>query len=213
MLNIQKYLRHAVLALGLAAASLTAVASVLPTYRIGAPVTAASDIAAIDFLFSSTDGAAPVTATLSRFTGMPLSELDRAGDVSGTSGNFVVGNPGTFNYLLLAVDGPFAFDLNFSAGFLDFASTFGSSSFFSIALYDSDFNVIGDPTGALNFSLSDTGVVVIPTSSLLSVTEVTAVDVPEPTDWVLMLTGLVFVVIMTRRNGRANARRLDAAQA
>jgi hypothetical protein len=37
-------------------------------------------------------------------------------------------------------------------------------------------------------------------------------EVPEPTDWMLMLTGLVFVVTMTRRNGRANARSLAAAQ-
>jgi len=211
MLNIQKYLRHVVLALGLAAASLTAAASVLPTYRIGAADTATADIAYIDFVFGSIDGAAPVTATLSRFTGMALAELDRQGAVSGTSNGFAIGNAGAYNDLFLAVSGPFAFDLNFSEGFLDFASTFGSSSNFSIALYDSNSNVIGDPNGALNFSLSETGVAIMPTSSLLSLTEVTAADVPEPTDWMLMLTGLVFVVYMTRRNGRANARAIAEA--
>jgi hypothetical protein len=207
MFNIQKHLRHVVLALGLAAGSLTAGATVLPTYHIGVANTDASDIAYIDFLFSSIDGAAPVTATLSHFAGMPLAELDREGAVSGTSDKFVIGNPGTFNYLFLAASGPFAFDLNFSEGFLGFASAFDSNSFFSIALYDSNAMIIGDPSGALNFSLSNTGVVVTPTSSLL-----TAVAVPEPTDWVLMLTGLAFVVYMTRLNGRANARRLAAAQ-
>jgi hypothetical protein len=40
---------------------------------------------------------------------------------------------------------------------------------------------------------------------------VRVVAVPEPTDWMLMLTGLVFVVTMTRRNGRANARAAAAA--
>jgi hypothetical protein len=207
MFNIQKHLRHVVLALGLAAASLTAGATVLPTYHIGIANTDASDIAYIDFLFGSIDGAAPVTATLSHFAGMPLTELDREGAVSGTSDKFVIGNPGTFNYLLLAASGPFAFDLNFSEGFLDFASTFGSSSNFSIALYDSDFNIIGDPNGVLNFSLSETGVDVASTSSLLRLTEV-----PEPADWALMLTGLAFVVYMTRLNGRANARRLAAQE-
>jgi hypothetical protein len=213
MFNIQKHLRHVVLALGLAAASLTAGATVLPTYHIGVANTATANIAYIDFVFGSIDGAAPVTASLSHFAGMPLTELDRTGAVSGTSKGFIIGNAGAYNDLFLAVGGPFAFDLNFSEGFLDFASTFDSNSLFSIALYDSDSNVIGDPNGALNFSLSNAGVVVTSTSSLLSLTQVTAVAVPEPTDWVLMLTGLVFVVYMTRRNGRANARRLAAAQA
>ena len=51
------------------------------------------------------------------------------------------------------------------------------------------------------------------TSSLLSSTSVAAVDVPKPPDWALMLTGLLFVVGMTRMNGRANTRRLGAAPA
>lgn len=213
MFNIQKHLRHAVLALGLAAASLTAGASALPTYHIDVADTATADIAYIDFLFGSIDGAAPVTASLSHFAGMLLSELDRQGAVSGTPDGFAIGNAGTYNDLFLAVGGPFGFDLNFSEGFLDFASTFDSNSFFSIALYDSDGIIIGDPNGALNFSLSSTGVVIMPTSSLLSLTQVSAADVPEPSDWLLMLTGLVFVVCMTRRNGGASARRLAAAQA
>jgi hypothetical protein len=78
-------------------------------------------------------------------------------------------------------------------------------------LYDSFGGVIGDPTGALQSSLTNTGVFVTSTSSLLSLTEVTAAAVPEPADWVLLLTGLVFVVYMTRLNGRTNARRLAAA--
>ena len=168
----------------------------LPTYHIGIPDTATADIAYIDFLFGSLDGAAPVTATLSHFTGMPFDELDREGAVGGASDKFVIGNPGTFNYLLLGVSGPFAFDLNFSEGFLDFASTFGSN--FSIALYDSGFNIIGDENGVLNFSLTQAGVDVASTSSLPSL-----VEVPEPTDWMLMLTGLAFVVYMTRRKGTA----------
>jgi hypothetical protein len=213
MFNIQKYLRQAVLALGLAAASLTAGAGALPTYHIGVADTATADIAYIDFVFGSIDGAAPVTVSLSHFAGTPLSELDRQGAVSGTPDGFAIGNAGVYNDLFLAVGGPFAFDLDFSEGFLDFASTFDSNSFFSIALYDADSNVIGDPNGALNFSLSNTGVVIMPTSSLLSLTQVSAVDVPEPADWALMLIGLVSVVCMTRRNGRATVRRLAAAQA
>ncbi|CAH0179785.1 hypothetical protein SRABI118_01206 [Massilia sp. Bi118] len=201
MFNIQKHLRHVVLALGLAAASLTAGATVLPTYHIGIADTATADIAYIDLVFGSIDGAAPVTATLSHFTGTPLVELDRQGAVGGTSDSFVIGNAGAYNDLYLAVSGPFAFDLNFSEEFLGFVSAFDSNSYFSIALYDSNSAPIGDPNGVLNFSLSKTGVDLASTSSLLSLTEV-----PEPTDWMLMLTGLVFVVTMTRRNGRASAR-------
>jgi hypothetical protein len=212
MFNIHKHLRHVVLAVGLAAASLAASAGVLPTYHIGVADTAAADIASIDLVFGSIDGAAPVTASLSHFAGTPLLELDRQGAVSGTPDGFVIGNAGAYNDLYLEVDGPFAFDLNFSEGFLGFASAFDSNSFFSIVLYDSLSNVIGDPNGALNFSLSTTGVAVTSTSSLLSLTSVAAVDVPEPADWALMLTGLVFVVSMTRLNRRANSRRLGAAQ-
>jgi hypothetical protein len=211
MFNIQKYLRHVVLALGLAAASLTAGATVLPTYQIGIADTATSDIAAIDFVFGSIDGAAPVTASLSHFAGTPLFELDRQGAVSGTSDGFVIGNAGAYNDLYLEVDGPFAFYLNFSEGFLGFGNTSDNNGYFSIVLYDSVGNVIGDPNGALNFALSNTGIAVTPPSSLLSLTQVADVAVPEPSDWLLMLTGLVFVVAMTRLNGRANARRLAAA--
>ncbi|MGI4843710.1 MAG: NF038129 family PEP-CTERM protein [Janthinobacterium lividum] len=211
MFNVQKHLRHVVLALGLVAANLTAGAAVLPTYQIGIADTATSDIASIDLLFSSIDGAAPVTASLSHFVGEPLFELDRTGAVSGTTDGFTIGNAGSYNDLFLAVGGPFAFYLNFSEDFLGFASNFDSNSFFSIALYDSNSNLIGDPNGALNFSLSKTGVVVTSNSSLLSLTQVNAVAVPEPADWALMLIGLVFMVYLTRRNGRAIARLLAAA--
>jgi len=209
MFNIQKHLRHVVLALGLATASLTAGASVLPTYHISVADTATADIVAIDFLFSSIVGAAPVTATLSNFTGMPLDELDRQCAVSGTTDRFAIDNFGVCNYLYLAVDGPFAFDLNFSEGFIDFATAFAYNSDFSIALWSSDGKIIGDETiGTLDFALSKDGVVPTSTSPAISL-----VEVPEPGDWLLMLTGLVFVVTMTRLNGRAKARRLDAAQA
>jgi hypothetical protein len=203
---IQKYLRHVVLALGLAAASLTAGATVLPTYKIGAANTATSDIAAIDLVFSSITGAAPVTAYLSHFTGTPLVELDRQGAVSDTAGVFSIGNAGSYNDLYLEVDGPFAFSLNFSEAFLSSNNAFDNNGFFSIVLYDSFGNVIGDPTGALQFALTNTGVDITSTSSLLSLNEV-----PEPTDWALMLTGLVLVVYMTRRKGRADVRGIAAA--
>jgi hypothetical protein len=211
MFNIQKHLRHAVLALGLAAVSLTASATLLPTYHIDVADTATADITAIDFLFSSADDAAAVTASLSHFTGIQLTELDREGAVGGTSDVFTIGNAGSFNYLLLGAEGPFAFDLNFSEGFLGAASTFGANSFLSIALYNSLGELIGDPEGTLQFSLSKTGVVATSTSSLASLTEVTSVAVPEPADWALMLTGLAGVFYMTRLNGRASTRRSAAA--
>jgi hypothetical protein len=216
MFNIQKHLRHAVLALGLAAASLTAGASVLPTYHIGAADTATSDIAAMDLVFNSINGAAPVTAYLSHFTGTPLVELDRQGDVSEKGGVYSIGNPGSYNDLYLEVDGPFGFNLNFSDDFIGFNNIENNNGLFSVVLYNSFGDIIGNPGGELQFSVTNTGVDPSPASiksSLLRLTEVTAVDVPEPADWMLMLTGLVFVVTMTRRNGRANARRLAAAQA
>jgi hypothetical protein len=212
MFNIRKHLRHVVLAMGLAAASLTAGASVLPTYHISVADTATADVASIDFLFSSIVGAVPVKATLSNFTGATLSELDRQCDVSGTPDGFAIGNFAGCNYLYLAVSGPFAFDLNFSEDFIGADPTFASNSDFSIALYTSDNKLIGDETiGTLDFALSETGVVTTSTSSVVSVAEVTAAEVPEPTDWVLMLTGLAFVVYMTRQNGRAHARKIAQA--
>ncbi len=213
MFNIQKHLRHAVLAVGLAAASLAASANVLPTYHIAIADTATADIAYIEFLFNSFDGAAPVTATLSHFTGAPLAEGDATGLVTTTSDGFKFGNAGIYNDLFVGVGGPFAFDLNFSEGFLGFNSPFGNGSNFSITLYDSSSDFIGDATGALNFSLSKTGVALTSNSSLLSLTQVSAVAVPEPADWMLMLSGLAIVAGMTRMNGRgrANARRLASA--
>lgn len=210
MFNIQKHLRHVVLALGLAAASLTAAASVLSTYHISAPNTAAADIAYVDFVFSSTNGAPAAKATLTHFTGSPLAELDRMGMVSDVKGGFEIRNPGINNDLYLAVQGPFAFNLSLSADALDFASDF-DNTLFSIALYDSNEQIIGDPLGALRFSLSKTGFDPISASTLLSWKEGSAADVPEPTDWLLMLTGLVLVVAITRAKGRANPRAVAEA--
>lgn len=211
MFNVQKHLRHVVLALGLIAASVTAGAAVLPTYQIGIADTATSDIGSIDLLFSSINGAASVTANLSRFTGTPLVELDRQGAVSDAAGGFSIGNAGSYNDLYLGVDGPFGFDLNFSEGFLGFNNASDNNGFFSIVLYDSIGDIIGDPTGALQFALTNSGVVVTSTSSLLSLTQLAAVAVPEPAAWLLMLTGLFFMVWMARMNGRATPRRLAAA--
>jgi hypothetical protein len=214
MVNIQKYLRHAVLALGLAAASLTAGATVLPTYHIGAADTASKDIAAIDLMFNSINGAASVTAYLSKFSGTPLVELDRQGAVSDKGGVFSIGNAGSYNDLYLEVDGPFGFNLSFSEDFIGFNNAENNNGLFSIVLYNSLGDTIGNPGGELQFSVTNTGVDPSPaskSSSLLSLTEVTVVDVPEPTDWMLMLTGLVCVVYMTRRNGRANAHKIAQA--
>ena len=211
MFNIQKHLRHAVLAVGLAAASLTASAALLPTYHIEIADTTTADIAAIDFLLTSTGGAVPVTATLSHFTGTPLAEGDIDGAVTPTADGFIFSNADFFSYLITGVNGPFAFDLNFSESFLG-AGNAADDSFFSIALYDSNGGIIGSEDGALNFSLSKTGVAIFPSSSLLSLTEVpAAAAVPEPADWLLLLTSLVVMVGMTRLNGRASARRLAAA--
>jgi hypothetical protein len=212
MFNIQKHLRHVVLALGLAAASLTAGATVLPTYHIDVANTATADVGFISFTFGTVgDGAAAVTASLSHFTGTPLSEGEVSNDVRSTADGYDFGNAGTFNDLYTGVNGPFAFDLNFSEGFLGFNNASDNNGFFSIALYDSSGIVIGNSDGALNFALSNTGVTVTSNSDLLSLTQVTAVAVPEPSDWMLMLTGLVFVVAMTRLNGRANARAIAQA--
>lgn len=211
MFNVQKYLRHVVLALGLVGASLTAGAAVLPTYQIGIADTTTSDIASIDLLFSSINGAAPVTAYLSRFTGTPVVELDRLGAVSDVPGGYSIGNAGVDNDLYLEVGGPFGFDLNFSEGFLGFNNASDNNGFFSIVLYDSLGDIIGDPTGALQFALTNSGVIVTSTSSLLSLTQLAVVAVPEPAAWLLMLTGLFFVAWMARQNGRANPRRLAAA--
>jgi hypothetical protein len=204
MFNIQKHLLHIALALGMAAASLAAGATVLPAYKISIADPAASDIAFFDLVFGGTGGAAPAHATLSGFTGVPLVELDRQGDVSSTPDTFVFGNATAYNDLYLGVDGPFAFNLSFSEGAPGYASAFDYSSF-TIALYDSNSNLIGDPEGALQFSLSQTGLAVKSTSSLVRFAPLAAAAVPEPADWMLMLTGLVFVLAMTRSNGRGRA--------
>lgn len=207
MFNIQKYLRRVVLALGLTAVSLTASATLLPTYKIAATDTVAADIGSFDVLFSSINSPVAVTASLTHFTGTPLEELDRSFGISGIMGNYSIVNTGVANDLYLGVNGPFAFDLNFSESFLSSSNASeNNNGFFSIVLYDSTGALIGDQFGALQFALSNTGVTVTSTTSALSLTAV-----PEPADWALMLTGLGLIVYMTRRSGRANARRLAAA--
>lgn len=207
MFNIQKHLRHAVLAIGLAGASLTASANVLPTYRISVADT--TNIGYIDFFFANNNKAPAVTASLSHFTGTPLLEGDLTGPVTATANGFDFAN--NFAYLYVGVGGPFTFDLNFSEGFLGVGSASNGSDF-SIGLYDLNEAYIGDEDSALNFSLTKAGVAYTKYSSLLSLTVLpAAAAVPEPADWLLMLTGLGFVVGMTRMNGRAKVRRPAAA--
>jgi hypothetical protein len=196
MFNIKKILSHALLALAMVAGSGAALAG--PTFHITLDTAnLGASNGYVDFTFLALGMATPATATMSNFAGFnPVAQSD-TGDVNGTlPGTVVIGNTTGLNDVLALTDfgGQFSFDLNFNVADGALGSTF-SVAFINEA-FDSylgmdgnvlDISVQPGVGGAATYALS-------PNNQFASITAV-----PEPTELLMMVTGLGLVGFVHRR--------------
>jgi hypothetical protein len=203
MRNFSNFIRHALLALALAATSLAAQAGVIPAYKVTITTTAAAGSSGfLDFQFAGLGGPFAL-ATISNLTGA-LNGIDHsadAGTVTDGAGLFTMANDGAYRSYAADFGGVFSFDLAFSGDFLT-TDSFDVSRF-SVAALDADFLSIGGQEFALTFELfspqngQGPSVGVDADARLASVTLV-----PEPSQLLLFLTGIALAGAALRRRVR-----------
>lgn len=199
MFKLHTLLRQAMLALVLCGASIAAHAGVIPaSYRVTIDTAGASYL---DFNFGSFGSGGQALATVANLGAGFGTVFDMGGDVVvAPEGGFTISNQG-FNYLTYAITAgaPLSFDVAFSG---DFLTEMGDvTTFFTAALLGGDFGPVGNATGDVIFSimqLSATGAAAVGFETFGNA-EVSVNAVPEPSELLLMLTGLALMGAMVRR--------------
>lgn len=208
-----KTLRRATLAVVLAALSGLASAGVMVSID-----TRTFGVAGgyLDFQFSSPGNGVEATALMSNLVGFDHAVLDLNENVTPQGGGYLFSNL-AFNELAFAVDfnSVFSFDLSF-AGAADPVS--GYISNFSISAFDTMGNLVGnyDPvSGAIAQYLwtppttpGGGGTIGNGPGDPDAVT-----TVPEPSDWLLSLTGLALMALVLRRRRATGAAQAPALAA
>jgi hypothetical protein len=198
MFNLKTIVTRACLAALLALSAGAALA--IPGYHVSIDTSSLAGDGYLDLTLAALADAAPVTATLTNFTGNFGAAAFTQGAVDGgVDSTLSFTNGESFNELLQAITfgGHFGFDVYF-----DVASAGSVGSTFAVALVNAamtdyvagtgaDFLVIGLLPGAAPTTTSAT--------SLSSVSAVTAV--PEPSSGILLASGLLLLAMYTRRGG------------
>ncbi|MDQ1831707.1 NF038129 family PEP-CTERM protein [Massilia scottii] len=199
MFNFKTFVKQALLAATLAFGIGHATAG--PTYHVDIDTTNYSGAGSIDFWLSSFNGATGTIATVSNFTGSLGAETYRFGSVNGAlPGSTKFDNSESFSAVThdVVLGSKFGFDVNFSG---DFLTVPGFASTFSVAMFDALGNYLV-PDYLVEFSLNPVTV-----DDAASVTYSAArnvrVSVPEPSDLLLVMTGLGLVGFMRRRATKA----------
>jgi hypothetical protein len=201
MMNVKTFLRHAVAAVALASTALAAHA--LPTYHVtvDASAFAAGASGYLDLTFAGLAGGAEAIATVSHLQG----------DVTGLdafSFGYNQPTPGTYtlsslvgNYLShdVALGGLFSFDVSFGGDFLTAYDPIRYVNKLDVTLYDADFAALGmltlEATQLSGFGAAN--VVLVRGSTLADA--VPLAEVPEPSELLLMMSGLGLLGFMVRR--------------
>ncbi len=203
MFNFTTTMRQALLALTLAATTLAAQAGVIPTYHVTINTAVASGTSGvIDLAMDGLAGSPSAMATISNLQGA-FGAID--GSVSHdwdepTGGTFTMPAVGP-SYLSFMADfgGMFSFDLAFSGDFLTTPSDM-VSVFTVFALDGVNYLSIGGMDFVAQFELftpTDTAGPFVGFTSDTSLANVAAI--PEPSELLLMLTGLALIGLLTRR--------------
>lgn len=198
MRSFPSFLRHLMAVLVLACSTGAALAG--PTYHVSIDTSAfAATPGAIGFYLSRQVGAPQSTATLSNFAGAFGATVVADGDISGAiPGSVVFGSTDGESFLAQAASfgSLFSFDVEFGG---DFASTTSSlASLFGIALFNADLTAyLGAQTDLIVFNLIP--MVGVTVDTFADIASVSATAVPEPSELVLMLTGLAMMGFVVRR--------------
>ena len=199
-----RFFRQCLLAVTLAGSALGALAApinyhvTLDTRSAALPATGL-----LDLTFGALIGAAPATATVRNFSSnVGAVAYSDGAVVDNGNGSFVIGNDTSniLNYLDLAASfgGFINFDLAFDDGFLTGS---GFNSTFAVSLLDDSFQYLGSPLGDLTFELVPGAGITVKSNSPFA----TVSAVPEPSELLLMMTGLGLVGFMVRRRKAAAA--------
>ncbi|HEU4374305.1 MAG TPA: NF038129 family PEP-CTERM protein [Telluria sp.] len=202
MFNFKTVLRHALAAIALATTALAAHAG--PTYHVTVDSSAstAGDAGFLDLFLAGFGGGAEALATVSNLQGNIVGVDPYSQMVSEPSpGVFVLSSVlGSYLSNDVLLGGMFSFDVTFSGDFLTTSAPFQYQNLFDVTLYSASADVLANVQLQLN-QLSDAGaasVTVLPGAFNADATLVAAA-VPEPSEWLLMMTGLGLVGCMVRR--------------
>ncbi|MCE3604888.1 NF038129 family PEP-CTERM protein [Massilia sp. P8910] len=202
MFNFKTFAKQALLAASLAFGIGNATAG--PTYHVDINTSNFSGAGSVDFLLSGFLGASGAVATVSNFSGAFGTEAFRSGSVVGTLPNALVfDNSKPFNSITqnLTLGGFFGFDVSFSG---DFLTVPGFGSTFSVAMFDAvgDYLLPGDSLVEFNLKpIAADGAAKVS----FEAANIVHVSVPEPSDILLVITGLGLVGFVRRRSAKAAA--------
>ncbi len=202
MFNAMRFLRQAALALALAGSSFAALAAPV-SFHVNVDTTTLANGGFLDLQFNGLLPATPASVTFSNFSGA-FSGIDAIENVVlNTDGSFTLANGPDFgSYLSFNVGfgGLLGFDLLFSDDYSLDTGTDGSS--LTVGLFN-DAGALGSDDGIIaRFDLvPGTGVEASVADGFATIGAVSA-DVPEPSDWLLMATGLALLGFTLRRSAR-----------
>ena len=188
MFTTKALFTRALLALTLLLGALPAFAG--PTYKVAVDTASFSTARYLDLQFIGLGSAGPATAYVSNLSGA-FTGFTPEGNVDGDlSSGFIFDNGGGFNAVLfdLTPGGLFQFDVRFDG------SDFGDGTTFSVGLLDEALENLLGAFVRIELMPGAPDVVDAPAG-------VDVAAVPEPSDWMLLATGL-FLLGVTRRMQR-----------